>query len=151
MTKESALESFARNIYLFENAWHYNLSCEYTKKGSEQGLFSRNRNRALFMIEENEGMISSDIAKYLEMKKGSITTLVRDLEKKGYIYKEKDLEDKRKIWIRITDEGKQYTKAMNTAYAQALINIFGEIEEQELEEAAEAMNKVLEVMGKAGK
>jgi DNA-binding MarR family transcriptional regulator len=144
-----SLEKFARSIYEFENLWHYNLSIEYSKKGAPKDLLNRNRNRALFMIEQNQRLIATDIAKFLEMKKGSVTTLVNDLEKRGFVYKEADETDKRKVWIYITDEGSQFIDNMNKSYGEVLMNIFGNIEPEELLKGAECMDTVIKIMEKA--
>ncbi|SHH64933.1 MarR family winged helix-turn-helix transcriptional regulator [Clostridium grantii] len=146
-----ALEKFARSIYEFENIWHYNLSTEYSKESAPKGLLNRNRNRALFMIEQNERLIATDIAKFLEMKKGSVTSLVNDLEKKGFVYKEADEIDKRKVWICITKDGRRFTEIMNKAYGEVLLNIFGDIDSGELLKGAECMDIVIKIMEKARK
>lgn len=49
----------------------------------------------------------SDIAKRLSVTVGTLTTNMNGLEKKGYIVKERSLEDKRVVYVTLTERGKK--------------------------------------------
>ena len=57
---------------------------------------------------KNYGEISmTELCAKLNIEKGSLTSMIDDLSKKGYVYREKNLKDRRKYMIVITEEGKQ--------------------------------------------
>jgi len=56
-------------------------------------------------IEEPRNM--SDIAKRLSVTVGTLTTNMNGLEKKGYIIRERSVEDKRVVLVTLTDRGKK--------------------------------------------
>ena len=47
----------------------------------------------------------TELCAKLNIEKGSLTSMIDDLTKKGYVYREKDLADRRKYIIMITEEG----------------------------------------------
>lgn len=58
------------------------------------------------MFVRNNGAISmTDLCAKLNIEKGSLTSMVDDLTQKGYVIREKDLTDRRKYLITITEKG----------------------------------------------
>ena len=49
----------------------------------------------------------TELCAKLNIEKGSLTSMIDDLTKKGYVYREKDLADRRKYMIVITEEGEK--------------------------------------------
>ena len=83
------------------------LYLNYLKQYS--GLYDVNKTqlRALVFM-KNYGEISmTELCAKLNIEKGSLTSMIDDLSKKGYVYREKNLKDRRKYMIVITEEGKQ--------------------------------------------
>ena len=83
------------------------LYLNYLKQYS--GLYDVNKTqlRALVFM-RNYGEISmTELCAKLNIEKGSLTSMIDDLSKKGYVYREKNLKDRRKYMIVITEEGKQ--------------------------------------------
>ena len=83
------------------------LYLNYLKQYS--GLYDVNKTqlRALVFM-KNYGEISmTELCAKLNIEKGSLTSMIDDLSKKGYVYREKNLKDRRKYMIVITEEGKK--------------------------------------------
>jgi len=70
-----------------------------------------------FHIIENigigEGKTMSETAKALKITSGTLTTGIDNLVKKGYVFRKRSTEDRRKVLIKLTDKG---TKAYNKHY-----------------------------------
>ena len=49
----------------------------------------------------------TEVCAKLNIEKGSLTSMIDDLTNKGYVYREKDLADRRKYMIVITEEGEK--------------------------------------------
>ena len=80
------------------------LYLNYLKQYS--GLYDVNKTqlRALVFM-KNYGEISmTELCAKLNIEKGSLTSMIDDLSKKGYVYREKNLKDRRKYMIVITEE-----------------------------------------------
>ena len=81
------------------------LYLDYLKQYSTGYNVNKTQLRALMFI-NNYGAISmTDLCSKLNIEKGSLTSMVDDLTNKGYVVREKDLADRRKYLINITDEG----------------------------------------------
>ena len=55
-----------------------------------------------------EGVKVSDVSKTLQVTKPSITKLINELEQLGVVQKNPDAQDKRVIWLQLTDLGLSY-------------------------------------------
>ncbi|CEH35236.1 MarR family winged helix-turn-helix transcriptional regulator [Romboutsia lituseburensis] len=81
------------------------LYLEYLKQYAATYDVNKTQLRALMFI-RNYGAISmTDLCAKLNIEKGSLTSMVDDLTKKGYVIRTKDLSDRRKYLISITEKG----------------------------------------------
>lgn len=83
------------------------------KKGKFKNLSIREMHviEAVVKNEQTNSNTSSNIAKSLKITAGTLTTSVNSLEKKGYLKRKKDDEDKRVIKIYTTKSGKEAAKS----------------------------------------
>ena len=83
------------------------LYLNYLKQYSSLYDVNKTQLRALVFM-RNYGEISmTELCAKLNIEKGSLTSMIDDLSKKGYVYREKNLKDRRKYMIVITEEGKE--------------------------------------------
>ncbi len=78
---------------------------EYIKTYIQDKNINKNQVRALTFI-KNYGSISmSELCNMLNIEKGSLTSMIDDLEEKAYVERMKDKKDRRKYNIVLTKEG----------------------------------------------
>ena len=65
---------------------------------------------ALLILFEHEEMDFKDLSEIIELKTGTLTPLLQNLEKLGYIQRIQNETDKRKITIRLSKKGKDISK-----------------------------------------
>lgn len=82
--------------------------------------------------EAGKKVLPGDLVKELGISFGRITNILKVLEKKGYVQKEQDCMDRRRVYVSLTEEGECYIK---DKYQKAL-NYFSQIFEQLGEEDA---------------
>lgn len=83
------------------------LYLDYLKKYSELYNVNKTQLKALVFM-KNYGEISmTELCGKLNIEKGSLTTLIDDLTDKGYVYRGKNLKDRRKYMIIVTEEGEK--------------------------------------------
>lgn len=81
------------------------LYLEYLKQYASTYSVNKTQLRALIII-KNNGLISmTDLCNKLNIEKGSLTSMVDDLTEKGYVKRERDIADRRKYLITITESG----------------------------------------------
>ena len=62
---------------------------------------------AMMVLWENDGMSAKELAKKLFLDSGTLTPVLKKLEKKGYISRGRSEEDERTLLLEITDKGNE--------------------------------------------
>ncbi|MCS7202335.1 MAG: MarR family transcriptional regulator [Dictyoglomus sp.] len=70
----------------------------------------------LLLLQEKEGLIQKDIVRELKIKPSTVTLILRRMERRGLIRKEKDKEDKRYSRIYLTNEGKKFISNLREVF-----------------------------------
>ena len=83
------------------------LYLDYLKKYSVLYNVNKTQLRALVFIKNHGSISMTELCAKLNIEKGSLTSMIDDLTKKGYVYREKDLADRRKYMIVITEAGEK--------------------------------------------
>ena len=107
MKKEESID------YYIKSSWH-SLSRLYNQKAQRHGI-TTSIAFILLNISTSEGTPATKIAPLMGLESRSLTRALKNLEEKGYIYKEKDAFDKRSVRIFLTEKGKEKKgKAIDT-------------------------------------
>lgn len=81
------------------------LYLEYLKQYASTYSVNKTQLKALIIIKNNKAMSMTDLCNKLNIEKGSLTTMIDDLTEKGYVTREKDISDRRKYLVKITESG----------------------------------------------
>ena len=125
------------------------LYLNYLKQYS--GLYDVNKTqlRALVLM-KNYGEISmTELCAKLNIEKGSLTSMIDDLSKKGYVYREKNLKDRRKYMIVITEEGKKIAADFTEKLSNDLEAKFFKLDTDEREKYLEAIETLETLVNKS--
>ena len=125
------------------------LYLNYLKQYS--GLYDVNKTqlRALVFM-KNYGEISmTELCAKLNIEKGSLTSMIDDLSKKGYVYREKNLKDRRKYMIVITEEGKNIAADFTEKLSNDLEAKFFKLDTDEREKYLEAIETLATLVNKS--
>lgn len=123
-----------------------NLYLEYLKQYSATYNVNKTQLRALMFI-RNYGAISmTDLCAKLNIEKGSLTSMVDDLTQKGYVVRERDLTDRRKYLITITEKGiklaSDFMEKLNVRLEEKLFRL-SEDDQQKYMEAINTLQYIL--------
>ena len=136
--------SFLSNTKIYSS-----LYLNYLKQYS--GLYDVNKTqlRALVFM-KNYGEISmTELCAKLNIEKGSLTSMIDDLSKKGYVYREKNLKDRRKYMIVITEEGKKIAADFTEKLSNDLEAKFFKLDTDEREKYLEAIETLATLVNKS--
>ena len=125
------------------------LYLNYLKQYS--GLYDVNKTqlRALVFM-KNYGEISmTELCAKLNIEKGSLTSMIDDLSKKGYVYREKNLKDRRKYMIVITEEGKKIAADFTEKLSNDLEAKFFKLDTDEREKYLEAIETLATLVNRS--
>lgn len=86
----------------------------------------------LLTLDHREGCSQESLARYLNLSKATATRAIVALEKEGYVYREKDEDDRRIYRVFISDKGREIIPLINNIlheWNQILLSEFSEEEE----------------------
>jgi len=103
----------------------------------------KNRNHAILILGREKEMMPSTLARFLNLKKSSVTSIIDSLEMDGLVKRTADPIDRRKIWISLTSSGYRYMDVLEGC-VEKFVNVMLEgLEEDEIEEMLQSMRSVV--------
>lgn len=131
--------------------FHEKFLCQFSKESQQYPGIKKNHIMIIGFLYQNQVLTATEIAKMLNMEKGSLTTLIDQLEEFGLVIRCKDINDRRKALISLTDAGKAEMEDMMTNSAQRMGNILGDADPDELLKFVDSLRYAVEFMQKIRK
>lgn len=87
----------------------------------------------------------STLARFLEIKKSSVTSLIDTLEKEGFVHRKDDPSDRRKVLISVTEKGVEHSKKIFHKIEAIAKKCMVDLDDESLDKALEAQITLIEV------
>jgi MarR family transcriptional regulator, organic hydroperoxide resistance regulator len=101
---------------------------------------------ALKAISENSSLPIGELSKMMYLHPSTVTGIVDRLEKKGYALRERSIEDRRVVKVKLTSEGDNLVKkAPNPAQGKMIYGL-RKMGEKDLELIHKSVHKLVEIM-----
>lgn len=125
------------------------LEIDYLKRKMESNLIgyfvekddiclNKTANKAIHFIKREGEVMPSNLAKYLEIKKSSATSLVDSLEAEGLVYRKDDPSDRRKTLLGLTEKGLERSEYMVDKMCSVASECMSDLSDEEIDEALNA-------------
>ena len=101
---------------------------------------------ALFILSQSEEVTMGQLAQMLDLTPRAITGLMSGLESKSYILREKDRNDQRVTWLRLSASGKNFMKATRPDVSAQFIELFKVLSKNEQVELVRIIEKLTDHM-----
>jgi len=129
------------------------LEIDYLRKKIESNLIgqfvekddiclNKTANKAIHFIKREGEVMPSNLAKYLEIKKSSATSLIDSLEAEGLVYRKDDPSDRRKTLLGLTENGLKRSEYMVDKMCSVASECMSDLSDEDIDEALNAQ-KVL--------
>lgn len=125
---------------------HASLYLESLKEYAANINVNRTQLRALVFINNNGEITMTDLCEKLNIEKGSLTTMVDDLTKKGYITRTRDSRDRRKYILNLTTSGEEIAKDFLEALGTRLESRFLELNEEDRNKFMDSIKNLEEIL-----
>ncbi len=96
----------------------------------------------IFLLYYKDGLYQSQVAKLLRKDRPNITRMVDILEKKGYITRKKDNENKRIIKLFITESGKETAKLLEPLREDFYKNMVDGFSDNDIKDLYKLLEKI---------
>ncbi len=108
----------------------------------------KNHTIIIGFLYQNKILTATELARMLNMEKGSLTTLIDQLEELGLVIRYDDVNDRRKSLISLTDAGKATMEDMMRISIQRMNEILGNADPNELLKFVDSLRYAVEFMQK---
>jgi len=115
------------------------------KKEVHKQNINRSEFIVLISICDNEKKSMSELCRNVDLKSGSLTTLIDNLVEKGYVKREFDKNDRRKILVQLTKKGKNFTKVIKKSFEDNTLSKIEKLTAKESKDLFEAVNIIKEI------
>lgn len=89
---------------------------------------------------------AKEISHELNMDKGLLSRILKKLEEKEYIYREKAANDNRMEFVKLTKHGEEVYHMLNMAANRSVEEIFVGLDESRLQEIVKSMENIFSLM-----
>ncbi|MGL5652798.1 MAG: MarR family winged helix-turn-helix transcriptional regulator [Paraclostridium sp.] len=125
---------------------HASLYLESLKEYAANINVNRTQLRALVFINNNGEITMTDLCEKLNIEKGSLTTMVDDLTKKGYLTRTRDSRDRRKYILNLTTSGEEIAKDFLEALGTRLESRFLELNEEDRNKFMDSIKNLEDIL-----
>mgnify|MGYP001008443615 CR=1 FL=1 len=122
--------------------------CKFRKESPNYPGVKKNHIRIMIFIYKNLALTASEIAKKLNMEKGSVTTLIDQLEKYGLVVRCSVPNDRRKTIICLTDTGKTEIEDTIKNSIQCISTILADSKPEELQKFSDSLRYAVDFIQK---
>lgn len=133
MKKDEYIDFYVRH------SWH-KISRMYNQKAKEHGLTMSIG--FILLIVDKEGTPSTQLGPRMGMEPTSLSRTLKTMESKGYIYRQVDKNDKRKVLIYLTSAGLDLRREVRKVVKEFNENLIKKIPRKKLEIFFEVMKSV---------
>ena len=96
-----------------------------------------------YVVGSWEGLSQIDLARYTNVGKSSVTKVIKSLETKGYVRRDREPHDQRVWRVFLTEKGRDVTPQVQQIFQEFIHLHHGCLTDDETEQTARALDKVL--------
>lgn len=122
---------------------HTVISSEIRNKVSKKGL-TLPQLYVLTTLGLRGDMLLGQLGQELLVTKGNVTPIVDHLERDGFVFRDQDKKDRRKIWVRLSPKGESLFGEILSAYEDEFVPLMGCLSQEELKQLSHLLKKVTE-------
>lgn len=135
-------------LFSFMGLLHEKFILRFRRKHSVWPWMKKNHAKIISILYQHEYLTSTSIGKMLDIEKGSLTTLIDQLEEKGVVMRREDPGDRRKILISLSPAGRNEMDKVMDFYTRKLNDFFQEVDPEELKRFIASLRYVVAFLKK---
>lgn len=126
----------------------YKCKTLYIDKNRVDDLCNKSQSMAIMIIGKAGNITPTTLSKFINMEKGSLTTLVDSLVDKKLVVRSGSPGDRRKVLLSLTPEGIEYMKAVEEQSQKGLASMVANLDENEIDQMHDSLKGLVEVLRK---
>ncbi len=126
----------------------YKCQTLYIDKNKKDDLCNKNQSLAIMIIGKAEKITPSTLSKFINMEKGSLTTIIDSLEEKKLVTRSSDPDDRRKVLLSLTSVGIDYMKTIEAQSQRGFDLMVANLDENEIDQMHTSLETLVEILRK---
>jgi len=132
----------------FLGLFHEKFYVKMRKNQASCGQMTKNQFKIMNVLYHHDALTATEIGKMLDIEKGSMTTLIDQLEAMNYIIRRVDPQDRRKVLLSLSQRGLEYMEKSINAYCDNLNDLFKGVDPEELDEFVNSLRYIVKFTSK---
>lgn len=120
----------------------------YIDKNKTDDLCNKNQGMAIMIIGKAGQITPTTLSKFINMEKGSLTTLIDSLEKMEFVVRSGDPNDRRKVLLSLTSKGTEYMETIEERSQKGLSLMINNLNEKEIDRMYISLKTLVEILKK---
>lgn len=149
--KEERIKETVKLQFEMVHLFHKNFAKSFHQIKNERYNLNKNQNRAIMLIGASGDIMPTTLGKYLDLQKGSLTSMIDALEREELVYRQGDPQDRRKTLISLTEKGTEYRKWLINEMDKNTSEVFNKLEEEDIITYQENLKTLVEILKKFDK
>jgi DNA-binding MarR family transcriptional regulator len=145
MNREQALELHVL-LFTFMGNFHEKFFMNYRQHLDLAIPLKKNQTKIISMLYHHKGMTATELAKMLNIEKGGLTTIIKQLEQIGLVVRQPDPDDRRKQQLSLSQQGRQDMEQVMEYYTNGIMQQYNQVDQQELVEFMNSLRYVVNFM-----
>ncbi|MCR3921289.1 MAG: MarR family transcriptional regulator [Firmicutes bacterium] len=142
------IKEIERLFMEFIPLYHKKLSLIFREDDEAEFRCHKNQKRAILLIHREKGVILSELGRFLDMRKGSLTSLIDALVENGLVERRDDKNDRRKTLLYLTETGHEYYQQIMNQARKTYQKLFSQLTDEEIEACKSGLEQVVAVIKK---
>lgn len=147
MNSDNAQEIYALLLNLM-GLFHEKFLLRFQHDSGVEPCLKKNHMKILSILYQHKHMTSTEIARMLNIEKGSITTLIDWLVENKLVNRSNDRNDRRKSLISLSPEGMKIAQEVIEFYAQKVDQLLYNVDSAEIQQFSASLQFVVKFMKK---
>ncbi|HHW61904.1 MAG TPA: MarR family transcriptional regulator [Syntrophomonadaceae bacterium] len=135
-------------LFAFLGMFHEKFLLTFRKENKFPANIKKNQGKILNMLYHSDKLTSTELGRRLDIEKGSLTSMIDQLEEMELVVRSLDPDDRRKFLLSLSPAGRQEMDKMMDKYTENLIELFADVIPQEQEQFFTSLRYVVEFMNR---
>ena len=122
--------------------------CKSLHHNRSDTLGKKNQTMAIMIIGKAKSITPTALSKLINMEKGSLTALIDSLEKKEYVQRLDDPDDRRKILLSLTAKGITQMRMVEEQSKRSFAEMIKNLDESEIDEMYISLKGLVKILTK---
>lgn len=133
-------------FFSFMGIFHKKIVRKFRKEKHFTHKVNKNQAKVIHVLYQFDSLTFTELGKMLDIEKGSLTTIIDQLEELDIVIRTPDPEDRRKYRLSLSAAGKKEMDQVMEKHTQSIIDSFQGVSEKDLEQFFANLRYVVQFM-----